>query len=539
MKRIQTLVPAVLMLSACQFSVPHPDRETTDLLKELDGYISARNMYVVQKRNRIDALSNISREVANAGRRYELEMKIADECFSFSFDSTQAHLKRCIELAGGDRERVALASISLAELYSKAGNHMEANDILYAQTDTTVLDEAGMNAYLLALYNFSHDLSGNSGMAERLSIPPEAPYRDRLLQRLPENSETWRELLRDRFMAQGNLSAADSVSRVLMNNCRPEDRRYAIHAFYRSEIAGMEGRAAERLHWLVKSAECDIMNAVKDYASLTLVATDVLPTDVEHAFQYLQIAQQDALFYNAKLRPWQISRYLQEAQDAYMERQDQKQQITKVLLILLGVLTIILLFLARFLVSRSRKLTRMRQELENLNAQLETANITLNDLNQQVTRADHVKRDYILDFLRDLSEQIAYLRSEDNHSRNLLKQGKADELLKELSINGHSDQAREKFYETFDRTFLGMYPHFIEDFNALLQEDARLSPPKGHLTTELRIFALICMGVDDSKQIASMLDYSLSTIYNYKVEIKNHALGERDSFEQAVKNLGK
>ncbi len=539
MKRIQTLVPAVLMLSACQFSVPHPDRETARLLKELDGYIQARDMYVVQKRNRIDALSNISREQADPGRRYELEMKTADEYFSFSFDSTQTYLKRCIDLAGTNLERAALASIRLAELYSKAGNYMEANEILYAQTDTTILDEAGKNAYMLALYNFSHDLSGNSGMVERLSIPPEAPYRDRLLQCLPENSETWRELLRDRFMAQGNLSAADSVSRVLMNNCRPEDRRYAIHAFYRSEIAGMDGRYAERLHWLVKSAECDIMNAVKDYASLTLVATDVLPTDVEHAFRYLQIAQQDALFYNAKLRPWQISRYLQEAQDAYIELQAKKQQTAQVLLILLGVLTVILLFLAHFLVTRSRKLTRMRHELENLNSRLETANITLNDLNRQITRADQVKRDYILEFLRDLSEQIAFLRSEDNHSRNLLKQGKANELLKELSINSHSEQAREKFYETFDRTFLGMYPHFIEDFNALLQEDARLSPPKGRLSTELRIFALICLGVDDSKQIASMLDYSVSTIYNYKVEVKNHALGERDAFEQTVKNLGK
>ena len=536
MRRLCIIGPVVLLLSACSLSTPKPDKETASLLKELDGYIQSSDMYLIRKRNQMDALSSLARETSDPVRRYDLEMKIADEYFAFSFDSTQSYLKHCIALAGKDAERTALANIRLGELYSKSGNYMEAHQILYGQIDTSVLDEEGKNAYLKALYDFSRDLGGNSGMVERLSIPPAAPYRERLLRRLPENSETWRELLRDAYFDRNNYAAADSLSRVLMSHESQEARNFAIHAFYRSEIAEADGRHEERLYWLVKSAECDIMNAVKDYASLTLVATHVLPVDVEHAFQYLQIAQQDAFLYNAKLRPWQISRFIMETEDAYMARQAQKQQITKGLLILLGVLTLLLFFLTFFLVSRSRKLSRTRQELENVNAKLESANISLSDLNRQVTRADQVKQHYIVQFLRDLSEQIAYLRSEDNHSRNLLKQGKGDILLKELSINGHGEQAREKFYETFDRTILGMYPDFVERFNALLQEDARLTPPKDRLTTELRIFALIYLGVDDSKQIATILDYSVSTIYNYKVDIKNHALGDRDNFEQDVKN---
>ena len=98
---------------------------------------------------------------------------------------------------------------------------------------------------------------------------------------------------------------------------------------------------------------------------------------------------------------------------------------------------------------------------------------------------------------------------------------------------------RRQFYETFDQTFLGMYPSFVEAFNDLLLPQARLSPPKGRLNTELRIFALIRLGVDDSKKIAAMLDYSVSTIYNYKVSVKNSALGDRDTFEERVKQIGK
>ena len=132
------------------------------------------------------------------------------------------------------------------------------------------------------------------------------------------------------------------------------------------------------------------------------------------------------------------------------------------------------------------------------------------------------------------------IRAEDNRFRNLLKQGKADQLLKELSISGRSEKAREEFYQTFDNTFLAMYPNFVEQFNDLLKEEARFHLGKDEkLNTELRIFALIRLGVDDSKVIATMLDYSVSTIYNYKVSVKNAALGDRDTFEDRVKNIGK
>ncbi|MBO4755446.1 MAG: transcriptional regulator, partial [Bacteroidales bacterium] len=127
-----------------------------------------------------------------------------------------------------------------------------------------------------------------------------------------------------------------------------------------------------------------------------------------------------------------------------------------------------------------------------------------------------------------------------NRFRNLLKQGKSDQLFKELAISERSEKALQEFYRKFDDTFLALYPDFVEQFNALLQEDARITLKKDErLNTELRIFALIRLGVDDSKEIASILHYSVSTIYNYKVSIKNAALGDRDSFEERVKQIGK
>ena len=293
----------------------------------------------------------------------------------------------------------------------------------------------------------------------------------------------------------GFCDAADSICRRIISNFTPENHPYAVYAYELSTIAEAQGKPDEQMQWLVKSAESDVINAVKDYASLAVVAQRILPVDVERSFRYLQIAQEDAIFYNAKLRPWQISRFMMRVEGAYSDRQARSSKMLQVLLILLAVLSAGLIVISRFLSVRSRKLTKAKAELENSNARLASANITLNDLNRQISRADAVKEEYIVQFLEGLSSQISTIRTEDNRFRNLLKQGKADQLLKELSISGRSEKARESFYQTFDSTFLGLYP--------------------------------------------DILDYSVSTIYNNKVSVKNAALEDRDGFEERVKMIGK
>ena len=525
---------------ACQ---PNPlvDKKTRALLDELDGYLRTRELHASKKMDQMSVYGRLAAATPDPARLFEVKMLQAEESFAFSFDSTQTCLKQCQDIAArmADSERYYQASIQLGHLYAKAGNYLEATQILYNKIDTAALSEALKAEYLWSLYDFSNDMAGNSGMVERLSIPPASSYREDLFRLLPPNSPRWRWILKDQFLEQGQLAQADSVSRLLLQGVKPEDRDFAIYAFFQSEICERRGLAAERLYWLVKSAECDIVNAVRDYASLTMVAQLILPVDVDRSFRYLRIAQEDALVYNAKLRPWQISRFLMQVEDAYHDRQVRASRSGKVWSILLAILTVILSLVTHFLVVRSRKLSKVRKELEESNNSLAQANETLNELNQRISRANRVQEKYIMNFLQGLSAQISAVRTEDNRFRNLLKQGKADQLLKELSISGRSEKARDEFYETFDHTFLALYPDFVSEFNALLKEEARELPPEGRLTTAQRIFALIHLGIDDSKAIASMMDYSLSTIYNYKVAIKNAALGDRESLEEQVKCIGK
>ena len=539
--RISLWLAVVLGAAACR-PAPRPDRATQQLLLELDGYISASNMYVARKLDQMDALGKLARSTRDPLRRYELEMNVAREFFPFSFDSTQVYLKHCQELAQdvlGDQDLYNEASVQLGHLYAKAGSYLEASQLLYGGVDTTTFSPSLMAEYIWDLYDFSKDLAGNSGMVEKLSIPPDSSFRPRLYQLLPKDSDRWRSVLRDDFMDRGNLASADSVNRLLLATVKPEDRNFAIFAFFQSEIENLRGNQPERMAWLIRSAECDIVNAVKDYASLTMVAQNILPLDVDRSFRYLRMAQEDAVLYNAKLRPWQISRFLMEVESAYSVRQDRQNRMGVISSILLAVLVLVLSLITYFLVVRSRKLSRMQKALADSNVQLAAANEELSVLNRQISKADKVKDAYIMDFLQGLSEQVALIRSQDNRFRNLLKQGKSDQLFRELAISERSEKALEDFYRKFDETFLALYPDFVDQFNALLQEDARLVPPPGRLTTELRIFALIRLGVDDSKKIATMLDYSVSTIYNYKVSVKNAALGDRDKFEERVKMIGK
>ena len=542
MHRIRSLllfVAICLMVATCVSQ--GPDRRTRQLLDELDGYLALREAYATKKQNQLDVYRNLVQATTDPVRRYELNMITAQEYFSFSFDSTQLYLKSCQALARkmADKDRYNQASIMLGHLYDKAGNYLEATQILYNQIDTGSLSEELKAEYYWTLYDYSKDMAGNSGMVERMSIPPAASFRARLLRMLPVNSARYRQLLRDQFLDDGLPEKADSVSTLLVESVKPEDRDFAIYAFFQSEIAEHRGDQVSRFYWLVKSAECDLINAVRDYASLTMVAQLILPTDVDRSFRYLRIAQEDALSYNAKLRPWQISRFLMQVEDAYQARQARATRSGQIWSILLAVLTLVLSLVTYFLIARSRKLARARQDLEQSNNSLAQANATLSVLNKQISQSARVKEKYILNFLQGLSAQISVIRTEDNRFRNLLKQGKADQLLKELSISGRSEKARDEFYETFDNTFLALYPDFVQQFNALLKEEARVVPPAGKLTTEQRVFALILLGVDDSKKIASMLDYSVSTIYNYKVAIKNAATGDRETLEERVKALAK
>ena len=137
------------------------------------------------------------------------------------------------------------------------------------------------------------------------------------------------------------------------------------------------------------------------------------------------------------------------------------------------------------------------------------------------------------------SDYIEKTKKYQSSVRKMIVNGQYDEILAEISSKKLLDEELSLFYKLFDQAFLKLYPNFVEQFNALLRPEERIQPKKDELlTTELRIFALIRLGITQSSQIASLLRYSVNTIYNYRAQIKRGAIGEKEEFEDKVRLLG-
>jgi len=134
-----------------------------------------------------------------------------------------------------------------------------------------------------------------------------------------------------------------------------------------------------------------------------------------------------------------------------------------------------------------------------------------------------------------------YIDKIENYRKLLYKKATQNDyatLTKILKSTTEVEAELEELYKNFDTIFLNIYPNFVTHFNALLEEDEPIRPKKGELlNTELRIFALIRLGITDSNKIAEFLRYSLRTVYNYRTKVRNKAKGERDTFEEKVKQI--
>ena len=281
------------------------------------------------------------------------------------------------------------------------------------------------------------------------------------------------------------------------------------------------------INWWTESALCDIRGAIKDNASLCSIAIKLSdPQDTDRAFRYINVSLDDALFYNAKLRKVQIASTLPWIIKTYTDSKELQSRDRTRYLVLTACIAFLLLVFCVFTVHLYMKGRRNAIEIESKNRQLAEyyhsvidAEENLKQTNLDLVEANAAKEEYLGLFLSMCS-------------------GYLDKLKKNLTRD-QFDAELKNFYKTFDTSFLSLYPTFVEDFNALLKEDSRVKIKDGELlSTELRIFALIKLGITQSSHIASLLRYSVNTIYNYRAQVKNAALESRENFEETVRKIG-
>ena len=287
-----------------------------------------------------------------------------------------------------------------------------------------------------------------------------------------------------------------------------------------------------QVYYLAKTALLDMQMAVREYASLQKLARVMYSRgDLERAYRYLNCSMEDAVACNARLRFLEVTEYYPIIDKAYKTKEAEERAVTRKMLIIVSVLAGLLIALTAYLYYWMKKLTVMRRRLYEANRKLVSAN-------QNLAETGKIKEVYIA---RYLDKCVGYLEKLEQYRRSLEKlamASKIEELFKTIRSEQFLRDERKLFYNEFDKSFLDLFPNFIEDFNALLQEEGKIYPKSGELlNTELRIFALIRLGVTDANRIAHFLGYSLATVYNYRSKIRNKAAGDKEAFEQAVMNL--
>lgn len=543
------LILALLPVAVASRAASQDELKT--VLSQLDAILANRETYIAGREQRIRSLKDIlSKSDFSDTQHYMLNQQLIDEYIPYQIDSAIGYLYRNITLARKmrDRERIDQGVIQLSYLYSSAGIYLEAANLL-GQVDTTALD----HGLLLRYYEARHKLNDELLLYSKDSVQEMHSWRlaDYYARLIVENTETgsatnlmfrlWQAM--DRHQNERALEYTEQ----LCDRFQPLTRDYAIAACLRALVADMmHDRTASQI-WFARSAMTDIQLAIRDNASLKSLANTLLgDDDILRAMRYMRVVMDDARFFNSRLRPWQDAMVLHSIERAYRTRQQQMDTMYRLFLggtagfLLLAVVGIV------FFLRQNRKLRLARIGLLHANSRLNVSNKELHRfngqlllLNNQLSEANEVKEEYIAIFLTMCSEYIDKILGIKRSVRRMLRDGKIDELKKEFLAAAVDDRELKVFYRNFDMTFLQLYPTFIDDFNSLLDKEARIEPKKGELlTTELRIFALIRLGIRDSSKIAALLRYSATTIYNYRSKIKGHTLVSREDFEERIKTIG-
>lgn len=542
--RIKILFLFLVLNVSCGFA---SNGNLDSLLHVLDYAISQNQSYTAVRARQITMLkAEMDKDSLSFKGRYRLNNALYDRYRSYICDSAIYYLNCNIDLADscGDEGRKASSQIALSHLLSSSGMYLEAVDEL-REVNRKYLDRASLIAY----YNACDHVYGEAGFytqARRIGDVYTAKsqlYKDSLYQLLDMHSELYLRRRETAYRDNREYSKALDINNERLLRTEIDTHEYAIVMFERALIYQQTGDTLCYMQCLAQSAITDVRLATKDHASLWMLAQALFDTgDLEHAYQYMNFSWSETKFYNARLRAWQSMDDLSLIGDTYRLMLQERNTKQKYYIICVSLLSVALLLALFFIYKQLKKLAvarenllRANEKLNSLNAELKQMNDSLQSANEDLADSNQIKEEYIARFLRLCSTYINQLDSFRRMVNKKITSNQVPELLKLTRSDTVQEEALRELYVNFDSAFLHLFPNFVKQFNDLLQENERIVL-KGdeQLNTELRIFALIRLGITDSSQIAEFLRYSVNTIYNYRAKVKNKARVSREDFETLV-----
>lgn len=521
------------------------------LLNVLDKTINEHRQYVELRENRIQQLKALlSRNNLSLDDVYSLNKQLYNEYKAYVCDSTISYLNCNLDIAEkmNDTDKVVETKLLLSYLFASSGMYKESIDILNS-IKRNMLKSSFLEDYYLCydhvygeLSFYTHDKRSSAKYSD-ISWK----YKDSLYAILDKESELYLNMKETRQRDFGEPQKALETNMKRLQRVEFGTPEYALVTFHRAlDYSKLEDNEQRKIY-LALSAISDLHSAIKDNASLWELANLIYKDgDVDRSYKYIRHSLDDANFFNARLRNFQISGILSIIDKTYQMKSEKQKDELRFYLILISLLSVLLIAAIVYIYKQMNKLSVARNNLQDVNGQLNILNRELSEMNEQLKSANldlsesnHVKEEYIGHFLSLCSTYIDKLESFRKMVTKKLTTGQVAELLKITKSTDIQENELKEFYANFDNTFLHLYPSFVEDFNSLLIDGEKIVLKKGELmNTELRIFALIRLGIDDSSKIADFLRYSVNTIYNYRAKVKNKAKVSREDFESLVMRIG-
>ena len=550
----------LVLLSTSVFATPTDNIE--QLFQSLDDAIVHSADYVKVREDRIYNLEQKLKVAKKESEKYNACFALFEEYRSYKNDIAIKYINQCVELAikMGDKQKEENAKSLLAFQESTTGNYAESYDLLKSVNPSN-LDSEGQRNYLWACQHLYGEMAyySNVPSLKKYYIGKRNAYLSAIDSTFSHDDDLYLQMQESKARDAGNMKEALRLSDKRLAMTKPGTHQYAIVQFYRGLTYNMFGDKEQFLCCLLRSAICDVQLAVMDQGSLWELANllNAKPGEQKRSHEYIKFAWQSATVFNTPIRSRQIMPVLTQIEDCYQKELASSNKRLKIM-VAWSVLLIIVVVLLLYYVNKQRKriavahhkqkdtnhalqlanknLNSVIEQLNLANCSINEANDRLNEMNHFLNESNKMKEVYIGRFLRLCA---IYVDKIETMRKRVVKLVKAREFTKLLEQMQTGEAYMGELYKYFDSTFLNLFPSFVDEFNALLKpEDRIILEDKNSLSTTLRIFALIRLGIEDSSKIAEFLHYSVNTIYNYRAKIKNSAICDREEFEQQVKLIG-
>ena len=507
--------------------------ENDSLLKVLDKVISERLVYTQKKEATIKELKTKKSGQNTPEDLYNLNKEIIHQYETFVCDSAEQYIHENIEIAKkmGNEEYLLEEKLRLAFVYSLSGLFIQANDIFKS------IECADLPDHLKALYcwnkiryyenliKYTDDVRFSKGY-----IVEKEAYRDTVMSILFNESDEYRKEKAVKLQDSGDTKEALQILTQIYDKQEPESHGYAMMAMGLARIYRLMKNPELEEKYLILAAMTDTKLAVKENEALLTLAVNLYHKgDIDRAYNYIKVALDDAIFYNSRFKNTVIARIHPIIENTYLYRLEEQKRNLRFYILLTSLFVVALAITLYFTYKQTKVVSRAKRHLKAMNEKLI-------GLNKNLDEANLIKEKYVGYFMNQCA---VYINKLDEYRKNVnrkIKTGQIDDLYK--SSSRPFEKELEELYNNFDKAFLKLYPNFVEEFNSLLKPEEHYKLEKDQLNTELRIFALIRLGIIDVGQIAVFLRYSVQTIYNYKSKVKRMSVLDSNLFGDEEKKLG-